>query len=127
MRSVSQASNLLTNALGSWLTIPLTLLVNSNANHPWIASDIDDGELGYYFYLLAGLMALALLLFSYLSAGYVYVDPEVLAALDDNIEEDPTTSLIPAQSSSRSGSRADREPSDDLLGRKYRVSSDAAM
>ncbi|CAM9090959.1 unnamed protein product, partial [Ectocarpus fasciculatus] len=70
MRSVSQASNLLTNALGSWLTIPLTLLVNSNANHPWIASDIDDGELGYYFYLLAGLMALALLLFSYLSAGY---------------------------------------------------------
>ena len=126
MRSVSQASNLLTNALGSWLTIPLTLLVNANANHPWIASNIDDGELGYYFYLLAGLMALALLLFSYLSAGYVYVDPEVLAALDENLEEDPTASLI-AKSSSRSGSRADREPSDDLLGRKYRVSSDAAM
>ena len=42
MRSVSQALNLFTNALGSWLTIPLTLLVNTDSNNPWIASDVND-------------------------------------------------------------------------------------
>jgi hypothetical protein len=82
MRSVSQASNLFTNALGSWLTIPLTLLVNINPNKPWIASNVDEDNLQAYFYLLAGLMDLAMILFSYLSNGYVYADPDVLTALD---------------------------------------------
>lgn len=129
MRSVSQASNLLTNALGSWLTIPLTLLVNVNSNHPWIASDINDGELSYYFYLLAALMAASMMLFGYLSAGYVYVDPEVLAALDAPSEDDATAPLVASKSlsviSSSSGGRGDREPSDDIVGRRMRVSSDA--
>lgn len=125
MRSVSQASNLLTNAMGSWLTIPLTLLVNANANHPWIAADINDGELSYYFYLLAGLMALSLILFGYLSAGYVYVDPAELAALDEPAADDSTAPLIASKSApiSRSG---DRELSDEGSSRQYRVSSDAA-
>ncbi len=82
MRSVSQASNLFTNALGSWLTIPLTLLVNSNPKHQWITSNIDQGNLQAYFFLLAGLMTLAMVVFSYLSNGYEYADPLVLAALD---------------------------------------------
>jgi peptide/histidine transporter 3/4 len=132
MRSVSQASNLLTNALGSWLTIPLTLLVNVNANHPWIASNVDEGELGYYFYLLAGLMSMALVLFGYLSAGYVYADPDELAALNDPAVEDASAPLISTHSSaeinrtrSDSNSLRHREPSDDILGRKMRVSSDA--
>ena len=82
MRSVSQASNLFTNAMGSWLAIPLTLLVNANPNHPWISSNVDEGELQNYFYLLAGLMVIALGIFLYLSFGYVYADPVVLASLD---------------------------------------------
>jgi hypothetical protein len=73
---------LFTNALGSWLTIPLTLLVNINPNKPWIASNVDEDNLQAYFYLLAGLMDLAMILFSYLSNGYVYADPDVLTALD---------------------------------------------
>ena len=73
MRSVSRACNLFTNALGetvallvvtmiiivscegSWLTIPLTLLVNINPNSMWITTDIDDGHLDWYYFLLAGI------------------------------------------------------------------------
>lgn len=94
MRSVSQASNLFTNALGSWLTIPLTLLVNINPNHPWISSNIDEGNLQAYFYLLASLMGMAMIVFSYLSAGYEYADPEVLAALDAPPSTDARASLL---------------------------------
>ena len=97
MRSVSQASNLFTNALGSWLTIPLTLLVNINPNKMWITDNIDDGQLENYFFLLAGLMVGALCIFAYLSAGYVYADPLVLASLDvttDTSSSDPRASLL---------------------------------
>lgn len=97
MRSVSQASNLFTNALGSWLTIPLTLLVNINPNHQWITSNVDQGNLQAYFYLLAALMSAALVLFSYLSAGYEYADPVLLAALDvpsDSSPSQATASLL---------------------------------
>lgn len=82
MRSVSQALNLFTNALGSWLTIPLTLLVNANPNDPWIASDVNDGHLDYYFYLLAGLMLLGLAVFIYIARKFVYVQPDELEALN---------------------------------------------
>lgn len=82
MRSVSQASNLFTNAMGSWLTIPLTLVVNADPNNPWIASNIDEGNLEAYFYLLFGMMVAALLVLLYLSAGYQYADPIALANLD---------------------------------------------
>ena len=129
MRSVSQASNLLTNAIGSWLTIPLTFLVNANQNHPWITSDVDKGELSYYFYLLAGLMAITIGVFGHLSAGYVYVDPDVLASLDEPSADDTGAPLLSSSSAPeliKSSSRSmSREPSDDLLGRRMRVSSDA--
>lgn len=87
-RSVSQAANLFTSALGSWLTIPLTLIVNSNINDQWIPADVNVGHLVYYFLLLAGLMLLGLGLFMYLAYGYQYADPEVLAELSRRIEEE---------------------------------------
>lgn len=92
MRSVSQASNLFTNALGSWLTIPLTILVNANPDSQWVTSNVDDGHLDWYFFLLAGLMTFALAAFVWLSASYEYVKPEDLAALDQ--ETDMHTSLL---------------------------------
>lgn len=93
MRSVSQASNLLTNALGSWLTIPLTILVNIGAS-PWITSNIDEGHLVWYYFLLAGLMVLAMLALGYLSVGFEYADPDVLLALDASTNEGVTDSLL---------------------------------
>ena len=86
MRSVSQASNLFTNAMGSWLTIPLTLLVNANSNNKWIPSDLNNGHLDWYFYLLASIMTLAFMGFVYISYGYVYVG-DILAS-----KEAPTKS-----------------------------------
>eukprot|EP00128_Syssomonas_multiformis_P005370 Colp12_sorted_trinity150504_noHs@20846 len=83
MRSVSQALNLFTNALGSWLTIPLTLLVNADADSPWIASDVNDGHLDYYFYLLAGLMLIGLAVFVRLAYQFVYVSADELEALNN--------------------------------------------
>ena len=88
MRSVSQASNLLTNALGSWLTIPLVYLVNANPNHPWITTNIDDGELTYYYLLLAGFMVLSVMALMYISRNFEYADPEVLIQLDAEAEGD---------------------------------------
>jgi hypothetical protein len=92
MRSVSQASNLFTNALGSWLTIPLTLLVNINPDHQWITSNIDEGELQSYYFLLAGLMLFALFVFTWLSWGYEYIAEDELKKLD--AEPNATTSLL---------------------------------
>ena len=53
MRSVSQACNLVTNAMGSWLTIPLTIAVNSNSNDKWITNDVDQGK---YIYMMMMVM-----------------------------------------------------------------------
>jgi peptide/histidine transporter 3/4 len=78
MRSVSQASNLLTNAIGSWLTIPLTIAVNANRSHKWIDDNVDKGHLDWYFYLLASIMATTYIIFRYIASGYEYVNPAVL-------------------------------------------------
>ena len=53
-----QALNLSTAAVGTWLTIPLILLVNSGGffGKKWIEENIDEGQLDKYFFLLAGIM-----------------------------------------------------------------------
>ena len=65
------------------MQIPLTILVNINSNNEWVASNVDEGHLDYYFYLLAALMAIAELCFMYMSAGYEYADPHVLNELSE--------------------------------------------
>lgn len=98
MRSVSQAMNLFTNALGSWLTIPLTLLVNIQPNNEWIASNVDDGHLDYYFFLLAGLMVAAQIVFGYISNNFQYADSNILQLLSkqttSNQDEDEKPLLL---------------------------------
>lgn len=64
-----------------YVQIPLTILVNIDSNNEWVASNVDEGHLNYYFFLLAGLMFAAQLAFMYMSAGYSYADPEVLDEL----------------------------------------------
>ncbi len=81
VRSVSQAGNLFTSALGSWVTIPITLLVNANPNDMWISEDINEGHLDYYFFLLASLMFVTYIIFLHISYGFKYADPAVLLAL----------------------------------------------
>eukprot|EP00602_Paraphysomonas_sp_CaronLab_P012061 CAMPEP_0185040878 /NCGR_PEP_ID=MMETSP1103-20130426/39487_1 /TAXON_ID=36769 /ORGANISM="Paraphysomonas bandaiensis, Strain Caron Lab Isolate" /LENGTH=538 /DNA_ID=CAMNT_0027580373 /DNA_START=191 /DNA_END=1807 /DNA_ORIENTATION=+ len=82
MRSVSQALNLFTTALGAWVVIPLLYIVNSGGEgKEWVPENIDDGHLEYYFFLLAGLMVLNQILFSYISEGYEYKTEEELSRL----------------------------------------------
>lgn len=90
MRSVSQALNLFTNAIGSWLTIPLTLLVNSNPNNKWITDNIDNGHLEWYFFLLAGIMAITYVIYCHICNGFEYADVDDLNALNAQINEQDT-------------------------------------
>jgi hypothetical protein len=56
-------------ALGSWMIIPLLYIVNSGGlGKEWVPENIDDGQLDYYFFLLAVLMAIDLV-----SIKYIYI------------------------------------------------------
>ena len=81
VRSVSQACNLFTTALGNWLSIPLVLIINSNPRNMWLTSNLDEGHLSYYFFLLASLMALMLMLFTRFARGFQFADSKVLSKL----------------------------------------------
>lgn len=84
MRSVSQSLNLATTALGSFLVIPLLLLVNeADPSAAWVPANLDEGHLAWYFVLLAALMALTLAWFVRLAAGYEYKTTAELSVLDD--------------------------------------------
>ena len=72
MRSVSQSLNLFTQAIGAWIVIPILFLVNCNPNNEWVPTDLDKGHLDYYFFLLASMMALTIMLFNYIAMGYEY-------------------------------------------------------
>jgi len=55
MRSFAASLNLLTTALGTWLCIPLVALANSG-DVEWVPSDVNEGNLAAFFFLLAGIM-----------------------------------------------------------------------
>ena len=92
MKSVTQSLNLLMTALGSWLCIPLLLLVNVNPNNEWVPTNLDDGQLDSYFFLLAGLMALNEIIFIWISQGYTYISAEELESLDNGGVKSASTS-----------------------------------
>ena len=74
MRSVSQALNLLTTSLGSFVIIPVIYLVNVNKDHEWISEDLNNGYLENYFFLMAGIMILSTAVFVNQARAYQYKD-----------------------------------------------------
>jgi len=72
MRSVSQALNLLTVALGSFIIVPIIYLVNVDKDHEWVADDLNEGYLENYFFLLAGLMVVSTFVFIRIASNYEY-------------------------------------------------------
>ena len=44
------------NALGTWATIPIVIMVNTIPAHPWLPENLDDGNLTYYFLVLGAIM-----------------------------------------------------------------------
>ena len=111
MRSVTQACNLFTTALGAWIGVPILYICNS-WSPAWVPEDLDEGFLDYYFYLLAIMMVFNIMLLQYLSKDYRYVTQEELADLDEVLPltagtEDSSNS----NNNSRNGSDVDVIPS----------------
>lgn len=72
MRSFTQALNLFTTSIGTWLCIPIVYLANLDENRQWIPSDLNRGYLAYFFVLLGVIMMLDLGAFVWISQGYEY-------------------------------------------------------
>jgi hypothetical protein len=56
------------------------MIVNSDPNNEWVPTNIDQGHLEWYFFLLAALMAVNQVLFVKVSDKYRYVTHAELVA-----------------------------------------------
>jgi len=73
MRSLVQATNLLSTGLGSYLGLLLVAIVNAvSKNSPWIASDSNKGHLDLYFLTLCGLGIVNFYIFLVVSSRYQF-------------------------------------------------------
>ncbi|CAM9859499.1 unnamed protein product [Chrysoparadoxa australica] len=75
MKSVAAALNLITTALGSWLSIPLLAWANSGSQ-PWLTDDLNQGHLEHYFFTIAALTVVALVAFVRQSQRYMEEDKD---------------------------------------------------
>jgi len=73
MRSMVQATNLLSTGLGSFLGLLLLAVINAiSTKSPWIADDMNTGHLDLYFLTLCALGILNFFYFLFVSNSYVY-------------------------------------------------------
>ncbi|CAL9189407.1 unnamed protein product [Musa hybrid cultivar] len=79
MRSLCSALSLLTTALGSYLSSLIVTAVTSlttwGGNAGWIPDNLNEGHLDYYFWLLAGLSCLNLLMYAACAKRYKRIVP----------------------------------------------------
>ncbi|CAD5119517.1 DgyrCDS8119 [Dimorphilus gyrociliatus] len=89
LKSVIMGINLMMTGLGSYLgSLLINVIKKATANDPWLPDDINKGKLEYFFFLLAGLMALNFLIFIPVSKSYQYVTKETDELGEDNAEEE---------------------------------------
>lgn len=125
MKSVAQSLNLFMNALGTWATIPIVIMVNTIPAHPWLPENLDDGNLTYYFLVLGAIMFVDLVSFScgdvisprifahsnvihqlfffWISSNYAYVNNPPVASSSSEHQSDDSVELV---SSTNEGSSA---------------------
>ncbi|XP_064627694.1 solute carrier family 15 member 4-like [Lineus longissimus] len=73
MKAVVTGIFLITIGLGQYLSSLLLIIVNAvTANDPWYPDEINDGYLDYFFYLLAGLIIVGLIIFTVVARRYEY-------------------------------------------------------
>jgi len=89
MRSAVQSLNLLTTSLGSLIIVPIVYLVNINPASPWLPSNLDNGQVMFYFFVLAGIMLLDMFYFYYIGTTYEYK-----TTADLTFEEEEGDSLV---------------------------------
>ncbi|KAF9597109.1 hypothetical protein IFM89_015938 [Coptis chinensis] len=79
MRTLCSALALLTTALGNFLNsfiLTVVTAMTAKGGQPgWIPNNLNEGHLDYFFWLLAGLSFLNLLLFAFCSTRYRYKRP----------------------------------------------------
>ena len=83
-RSVVSSFSLSTTALGSLFVIPLVYIVNVNPEHKWVTSDLNFGHLDWFFWLLACLMVVNIVLLRFISSGFIYLNDKII---EDTIRE----------------------------------------
>jgi solute carrier family 15 (peptide/histidine transporter), member 3/4 len=99
MRSFTAALNLFATSLGSWMCIPIIYLVNIDKTNQWLPADVNQGYMMYYFFLLAGIQLVDLLIFIWVASGYQYKNLE-------EEEEQPSTGAQSTEASMRIHHRA---------------------
>jgi solute carrier family 15 (peptide/histidine transporter), member 3/4 len=74
MRSLCQACALIMITLGSYLISIMLKFINSvtgeNGSHGWIPENLNEGHLDHFFWLMAGLQLLNVLVFAYSATRY---------------------------------------------------------
>ena len=85
LRSICQALNTGTQALGAISLVPLIYAVNTIPSEEWLPSNLDIGYLDYYFFLLSAVMIVDFLFLLWISRGFEYKTEEQLSCkLDDS-------------------------------------------
>jgi peptide/histidine transporter 3/4 len=70
MRSCSMALQLLSTALGSYLSGAVLLAVQAGTN--WLPRDLNAGRMDLFFFALAGVMGINLVIYIWVALGYEY-------------------------------------------------------
>ena len=64
---------LVTSGLGSYVASVLVIIVRAASNSDWYPSDdLNQGHMEYFYFLLAGLMLINFVVFSYIASSYKY-------------------------------------------------------
>ncbi|KAL6905406.1 hypothetical protein ACP4OV_003007 [Aristida adscensionis] len=91
MRSICSAFSFLALSLGYYVnTLVVTLVAAATGRNGWLAPDLNDGHLDYYFWLWTLVSVANLLLYVLLAARYT--PKQVVAAVDDDDEPPPRSS-----------------------------------
>ena len=74
---------LATQSIGNFVASALVNIVESASEKyssygNWYADDINKGRLDFFFYVLAGLMGVNIVIFCIISTRYTYVNPNIL-------------------------------------------------
>merc|ERR1739838_349077 len=87
MKSIIYALNILVMGLGGILASQLVSMVNLWKPH-WIPSDLDDGYLEYYYFLMAAIMMVTLLAFIPCAVRYQYKPGTDVSNMEPLIEKE---------------------------------------
>ena len=95
MRSVCMALQLVSNAVGSYFSALLLQFVELVTHkQPWITENLNQGKLHYFFFLLAALMVVNLLLFGFVARRFEAGKVPAMTTTRDGSEPKPASDRL---------------------------------